>query len=168
MALWALQVGSMTTLSGERLFQAADALALAGVSRSQLREWCGKGRRGIIAPDVSAQGSGRVALYSWRTLVVIRVLHHLQTRYGIEVSAWIGAVAEFRSCLEARSFLAAWQCAAQFGSNETCTLVPEADPPSALDGLFIRLEPHMAPMATAMAIPRSDQLPLFPLVAIGR
>jgi hypothetical protein len=161
-------MGIMPTSKGERLFQAADALVLAGLSRAQLREWCGKGRRMIMKPDVSAQGSGRVALYSWRTLVVLRVLHHLQTRYSIEVSAWTGAAAEFRAGLDACSFPAAWQCAAQFGSSRSCTLVADADPPKSLDGLFIPLEPHMAPMAAAMAIPRPDQLPLFPLVAVRR
>ncbi len=156
----------MPISKGDHLFQAADALTLAGLSRAQLREWCGKGRRMIIEPDISAQGSGRVALYSWRTLVVLRVLHHLQARYGIEVSAWAGAAAEFRIGLEACSFLAAWQYAAQFGSNRTCTLIADAQPPATLDGLFLPLEPHMAPMAAAMAIPRPDQLSLLPLAAV--
>ena len=158
----------MPTSDGERLFQAADALALTGVTRSQLREWCGKGRRTILRPDVAAQGSGRVALYGWRTMLALRVLHHLQVRYGIEVSAWGGAAGEFRSGLEGRSFLAAWHCAARFGSNRTCTLLTDTEQPATADGLLVLLEPHMAPMAAAMAIPRPDQLPLFPLAAIRR
>lgn len=157
----------MPIYSGERLFQAADAVVLAGVSPSQLREWCGKGRRGIIQPDVPAQGAGRVALYGWRTLVVLRVLHYLQITYAIEVSAWTGAALEFRSALEARSFPAAWRCSAQFSSYRSCVLALEMEPLGTFNGLSVRLEPHMAPMASAMAMRRPDQLPLFPLAAVG-
>lgn len=158
----------MPILAGERLFQMADAIALAGLSRSQLREWCGRDRRALIEPDVAPQGTGRVALYGWRTLLVLRILHHLQECYGIEVGRWTTAAKMLRTDLEPISFPAAWSRTAHFKGRDNCFLVLEAEALAAPEGLLVRLEPHLVPLAEAMALPRPDQLHLFPLTAVGR
>ena len=158
----------MPTLAGERLFQTADATALAGLSRSQLREWCGRDRRALIEPDVPPQGAGRVALFGWRTLLVLRVLHHLQEHYGVEVGRWGAAAKLLRTDLEPISFPATWSRTAHFKGRADCMIILESEAQGASEGLLVRLEPHLAPLAEAMALPRPDQLPLFPLAAVGR
>ena len=158
----------MPTLAGERLFQMADAITLAGLSRSQLREWCGRDRRALVEPDVPPQGAGRVALYGWRTLLVLRILHDLQERYGIEVSRWTTAAKVLRADLEPISFPAAWSRTAHFKGRDDCILILEAEAQATPEGLLVRLEPHLAPLAEAMALPRPDQLHLFPLATVGR
>lgn len=158
----------MPTFAGERLFQTADATALAGISRSQLREWSGRDRRALIEPDVPPQGAGRVALFGWRTLLVLRVLHHLQECYGVEVGRWGEAAKLLRADLEPLSFPATWSRTAHFKDRSNCIVILDGEAQAASEGLLVRLEPHLAPMAEALAVPRPDQLPLFPLTAVGR
>ena len=122
----------------------------------------------MVEPDVAPQGAGRVALYGWRTLLVLRVLHHLQEGYGIEVGRWTAAAKVLRADLESISFPAAWSRTAHFKSRADCILIMEAEAQAASEGLLVRLEPHLAPLAEAMALPRPDQLHLFPLAAVGR
>ena len=66
-----------------RLFQSADALEVTGLTRSQLREWTG--RRNLISPDVGPDGPGRHALYTWQSLLVLRLLLVLHNDFAAQV-----------------------------------------------------------------------------------
>ena len=68
-----------------QLIQMSDAAKLSGVTVHQLKEWCA--RRDILPPDVPGSGRGRHALYSWQTVLAVRLLHELHQRFGVEVGA---------------------------------------------------------------------------------
>lgn len=146
-----------------QLVQASDAARLSGVTVHQLREWCT--RRDILPPDVPGAGRGRHALYSWQTVLAVRLLKELNERFGIEVGAWRGAIQEFRTTINGRSFPTLWRAFAQFSSCHRALLT--ASP--SVDGeaiLTIPLAPHLQAIAQEFSLPSEPQLPLFPVVGL--
>lgn len=150
-----------------RLFQAADAIQLTGLTRSQLREWTGRGRRGLISPDVEPDGPGRHALYSWQTLLVLRLLRLLHNDFAAEVAAWSPAANVLRTKLDGFSFPGLWGMSAFFRDRETAALL---DDPSELSsgGIVIPLDPHLSVLAMKLSLPRAAQLSLFPPMLVTR
>lgn len=148
-----------------QLIQISDAARLAGVSVHQLKEWCV--RRDILSPDVPGAGRGRHALYSWQTVLAVRLLHELHQRFGIEVGAWRGAIREFRTMIEGRSFPALWRAFAQFSDHEHALLT--TSPTAESDAvLTVALAPHLQALAHDFALPPDPQLSLFPAVGLRR
>ena len=160
-------MGIMTTIGLPKLYQAADAIALTGLTRNQLREWTSRGRRAIILADVCAEGPGRHALYSWQSLLVLRLLRSLSVDFAVELTAWSAAANDLRTKLGDIPFPALWQLAVLFSSAQTAELVSD-EPPPFKHGLFLPLNPHLQVLADKLAIPRPDQLPLFPPMAVSR
>lgn len=162
---------SGTTLLGlvdsMRLFQSADALEVTGLTRSQLREWTGRGRRELISPDVNPDGPGRHALYAWQTLLVLRLLLVLHNEYAAEVGAWAPAAKNLRMKLDNTSFPSLWYSSVFFPNRHTALLV---DDESAIgdSGLILPLESHLTVLASKLSIPRPEQLPLFLPMAVSR
>jgi len=150
-----------------KLFQTADVLALTGLTKSQLREWTGKGRRELLYPDVEPDGPGRHALFSWQTLLALRILLVLHRDFAAEVGAWAPAARQLRAQLERVSFPSLWRMSAFFPNRETVLLtenVSDAD----RGGLLVPLEPHLTVLATKLSTPRPDQLSLFPPMAVSQ
>ncbi|TGR83016.1 MerR family transcriptional regulator [Mesorhizobium sp. M2D.F.Ca.ET.223.01.1.1] len=148
-----------------QLMQTSDAARLAGVTVHQLREWCT--RRDILSPDVPGAGRGRHALFSWQTVLAVRLLHELNERFGIEVGAWRGAIREFRAIIGGRPFPVLWHAYAQF--SDCGHAVVTASPP--VDGntvVVVPLAPHLQAIAQDFALPPEPQLPLFPAVGLRR
>jgi hypothetical protein len=147
------------------LVQASDAARLAGITVHQLREWCT--RRDILAPDVPGAGRGRHALFSWQTVLAVRMLHELNDRFGVEVGAWRSAIREFRALVDGRPFLQLWQAFAQFPDREHAllTTLPLADGNGMLS---VPLAPHLQAFAQDFALPSEPQLPLFSAVGLRR
>jgi hypothetical protein len=161
-------VGMLPTIECPmRLFQSADAVELTGLTRSQLREWCGRGRRGLIAPDVNPEGPGRHALFSWQTLLVLRVLRVLQVEYAIELGPWAPAVKELRAKLDRTPFPSLWQIVVYFPNRESALLTDRLNEVGRFGGIVVPLEPHLVVLATGLSLPRADQLPLFPPMAVS-
>jgi hypothetical protein len=148
-----------------RLFQASQVLALTGLTRSQLREWCSRDRRDLLRPDVEPDGPGRHALYSWQTVLVLRVLRVLHADFAVEVAAWAPAMNELRSRLEGVSFPSLHSCSAHFKSPKHAAIVAGHVP---AQGVFIELGPHLAEIAAMLRAPGTEQLPLFPATAVRR
>jgi hypothetical protein len=148
-----------------QLVQSSDAARLAGVTVHQLREWTT--RRDILSPDVPGAGRGRHALFSWHTVLAVRLLNELNERFGVEVGAWRGAIRQFRAIVDGRSFPQLWHAFAQFPDREHAQLA--ASPPSNENGMLsIPLAPHMQVFAQNFALPPEPQLPLFPAVGLRR
>lgn len=148
-----------------QLMQAADASRLAGLTAHQLREWCA--RRGIVAPDVPGAGRGRHALFSWQTVLTLRLLRELNERFGAEVGAWKGALAEFRALVGARSFPGLWGAVVAFPDHDHARLIEDRSiATEAL--LLLPLTPHLQIIAEDFALPPEPQLPLFPAVGLRR
>lgn len=145
--------------------QSSDAARLAGVTVHQLREWCA--RRDILAPDVPGAGRGRHALFSWQTILAIRVLKELNERFGVEVGAWSGGIRQFRLLLDGRSFPQLWQAFVEFPDCKHATLTTPLSPNS--DGsLSVPLAPHLQAFAQDFSLPTEPQLPLFSAVGSRR
>jgi hypothetical protein len=149
------------------MVQLADAIALSGLTGHQLREWCG--RRAVVVPDVPPGGRGRHALYSWQTILALRVLKEVHDTFGAEVSSWRGGIAGLQEKLKGRSFPSLWGGSVAFLSRHEAVLVsPTAQP---FDGacLLIPLDPHLEVLASGLAMPGSTgQLPLFAAMRIAR
>ena len=147
-----------------QLMQASDASRLAGLTTHQLREWCA--RRGIVVPDVPGAGRGRHALFSWQTVLTLRLLRELNVRFGAEVGAWRAALREFRSLVEGRSFPGLWSMVVAFPDREHAWLLEDLSIASeAL--LLLPLAPHLHVIAEDFALPPEPQLPLFPAMGLS-
>ena len=150
------------------MFQASDAMRLTGLTRNQLREWCGRGRRGILEPDVGPAGPGRHAMYAWQTLLTLRLLLVLHARFGVEISQLVDVAKTLRTRLKGTSFPALWPLWAAMADSQTIELT--AHPVDVLaDGcIALPLRPHLEVLATAMSRPVDEQLPLLPPMAVSR
>jgi hypothetical protein len=146
--------------------QACDAVRLSGVTAHQLREWCG--RRALVLPDVPPAGRGRHALYSWQTILVLRLLNELHGRFGIELAAWGGAINECHALLKKRSFPSLWGLLVAFPDARTAELIAENSLAETSARLWLPLEPHLGAIAAAFSQPAPKQLPLFAAVAVQR
>jgi hypothetical protein len=149
-----------------QLVQASDASQLSGLSPHQLREWCG--RRAVLVPDVPAAGRGRHALFSWQTILALRILLEIHDRFGAEVGAWRVAIGQCRDLLRGRPFPGLWGVSISFPSCTEAQLV-EYHSPHLIDPLLtIPLAPHLEALALAFSMPENQQLPLFSAVEIRR
>lgn len=141
-----------------QLVQASDASRLAGLTPHQLREWCS--RRAVIPPDIRGAGRGRHALFSWQTIVALRLLRELDERFGVEVGAWKGAIEEFRHAVKGRSFPGLWNTVVAFPDRDHAQLLEDR---GASGGplLILPLAYHLDAIAHDFAFPPEPQLPLF-------
>lgn len=147
-----------------QLVQHSDAARLSGLTPHQLREWCG--RRGVVIPDVPAAGRGRHALYSWQTVVCLRVLNELKSRFAVEVGCWSEAIAESQLLLRGRPFPALWGMALAFMGTGEVELLGTQARPSGAPFVVVPLDPHLSALATELSISEVAQLPLFAAVQV--
>ena len=150
-----------------KLFQSADVLDVTGLTRSQLREWTGRGRRELISPDIGPDGPGRHALYAWQTLLVLRLLLVLHNDYAAEVGAWAPAAKNLREKLDSTSFPSLWHFSVFFPNRRTALLIDDVSK-IGNSGLILPLESHLTVLASKLSLPRPDQLSLFPPTAVSR
>jgi hypothetical protein len=149
------------------LFQSAAALELTGLTRSQLREWTGRGRRELVPPDVEPEGPGRHALYAWQTLLVLRILRVLHEDFAAEVGAWAPAALALRRQLEGSSFPTLWHLSVLFPNREAAQLIEDAREISG-PGIVVPLDPHLLVLATKLSLAKPRQLSLFPALMVSR
>ena len=140
-----------------RLVQSADAARLTGLTPHQLREWCA--RRAILSADVEGQGPGRHALYSWQTILALRLLATLRAEYAVEIASWAPFARAFRARLQSISFLELWDQKLWILSAQSFELINSAQRPD--KGLLIALDPHLEAIALAFSFEGApEQLPL--------
>jgi hypothetical protein len=144
-----------------QLIQASDAARLSGLTPDQLREWCG--RRNVVVPDVPGAGRGRHALYSWQTVLTLRLLRELHERFGAEVGSWRVAIGRCQQILRGRSFPTLWSAAVAFTDNGHARLIEERV--TTIEAvLVLPLAAHLQILAQASAFQSAQQLPLFSTV----
>lgn len=149
------------------LFQAAAAIELTGLTRSQLREWTGTGRRALIPPDVAPQGPGRHALYTWETLLALRVLRVLHEDFAAEVGRWAPSARALRQLLEGHSFPSLWGHLVWLPSNREVHLL--RSPIEAEEaGIVLPIDPHLQALAVRLPTFRPEQPSLLPPMAVAR
>ena len=150
-----------------QLVQASEAIPLSGLTSHQLREWCG--RRAVVTPDVPPAGRGRHALYSWQTILALRLLKELHDRFGAEVGAWGEAIGSCQHLLKNRSFPSLWGISAAFVDTRRSLLVRKADELNIGPCLLIPLDPHLEALASGLALAEPpSQLSLFTAIRVGQ
>jgi hypothetical protein len=106
-------------------------------------------------------------LFSWQTVLALRLLRELHDRFGAEVGAWKGAIEEFRQLLKGRSFPGLWSTAVAFPDHDHARLIDDRTiPAEAL--LVLPLAPHLQALSHFFAFPAEPQLPLFPAMGVRR
>jgi len=105
-------------------------------------------------------------MYSWQTILVLRVLKELQEKYGVEVSGWGAAAQSLREQLEGQPFPSLWRLTVFFPDRHYAQLV--VTPDLHAGGLIVPLEPHLSELASRLSVPPEDQLPLVLPVVVGR
>lgn len=148
------------------LYQASDTLALTGLTKSQLREWCSV--RNLLPPDVLPSGPGRHALFTWQTALALRVLKAVRDDWAGEVASWAPSLRKFRKGLDQVPFPALWGTAVAFDQQRTPSIVRLPLTVDELGALIMPLDPHLTVLARSLALPPPDQLHLFPAMAVAR
>ncbi|WP_135817819.1 MerR family transcriptional regulator [Paracoccus liaowanqingii] len=141
---------------------------LTGLTVNQLREW--SHRRDLVRPDVDADGPGRPALYSWQTVLLLRIAVVLRQRFRIELQAHKKLLHALHDLFSGVSFPALRGCVLALRAMEHGELLSEGtirvgvnDP----DTLFLHLDSHLDVLEAEFAPQdQSGQLPLFRAVQI--
>lgn len=109
-----------------------------------------------------------MALFSWQTILALRVLNEVHQRYGVEVSGWRLAIAQLQTLLKGRSFPSLWGTVAVFPNAQEALLKLDGEVYAKDAGLTVGLRRHLEALATPDQLPVDAQLPLFPAVAVSR
>lgn len=148
------------------LVQASEASRLSGLTPNQLREWCG--RRAVVTADVPPAGRGHLSLFSWQTILTLRVLNEVHQRYSVEVSGWRVAIAQLQMLLKGCSFPSLWGAVAVFPNAQEALLKLDGENHVKDGCLTVSLNRHLEILATPGQLPVETQLPLFPVLAVRR
>ncbi|MDN2582754.1 hypothetical protein N1F91_22450 [Aquibium sp. ELW1220] len=121
-----------------------------------------------MAADVPPAGRGHLALFSWQTILALRVLNEVHQRYGVEVSGWRLAIAQLQTLLKGRSFPSLWGAVAVFPNAHEALLKLDGEIYAKDACLTVGLRRHLEVLATPSQLLVEAQLPLFPAVAVRR
>lgn len=157
--------GMITAGSAMKISQAADVTYLTDLTSRQLREWSSRDRRNLVPIDVEPSGAGQHALYSWQTILVLRLLKRLYVDFAVKIGVGAHGVVEFRKKLENVSFLSLWGALLYLESRCNLELV-SVRTVMPLSGAVLLLDPHLRPIATKLANCPPDQLFLFPTAVV--
>jgi DNA-binding transcriptional MerR regulator len=146
------------------MFQAGEVTQIANISKHQLREWTG--RRGILVADVPGQGRGRHALYSWSTVLLLKIVSDLKARFHVEIAAYASMLHDLRHDLADRSMLSLYGQSLFILSPDGYALKPSRSDQEASLALIIELDDYLSELAATLPGGASPQLPLFPVMRL--
>jgi hypothetical protein len=128
------------------LATAKNVVAWTGLSQDQLREWTG--RRGIIAPDVRPKGPGTRALYSWQTVLLLRVVITLKSKFFIELTASGPLLSTILAKLKRLSRSDVKSMVLVIRDSNSFDLVDQSNPiPTHSAAIVVPLAPHLYALA---------------------
>lgn len=107
-----------------------------------------------------------MALFSWQTILALRVLNEVHVRYAVEVSGWREGVAQLQALLRKRAFPSLWSHLAVFPNAREATLATASDPICTRPCLTVELDRHLEILATPADMRVEAQLHLFPAMAV--
>lgn len=113
-------------------------------------------------------GRGHLALFSWQTILALRVLNEVHQRYGVEVGGWRQAIAQLQTLLKSRSFPSLWGAVAMFPNAQQALLKLDGEIYANDTCLTVGLSRHLEALATPSQLMTEAQLPLFPAIAVPR
>lgn len=150
----------------KKLATSGEVQRLTGLSPDQLREW--SNRRGLIKPDVQANGPGHKARYSWQTVLLLRLAMVLKTTFHVELQAQRELFARLAQQLKNRPFHSLRGLALIVQTTSLHEIV-NLSKFCALDTdvLIIRLDPHLDALSAEFGLAEpTAQFPLFAVVAM--
>jgi hypothetical protein len=108
-------------------------------------------------------------LYSWQTILALRILKDIHDRFGVEVGGWADAIGTCQDLLKERCFPSLWGAALAFIDTKEAILLTKSSELNGRVFLFVPLDPHLEVLASGLALPGPpSQLPLFPVMRVGR
>lgn len=132
-------------------------MALTGLTHDQLREWTG--RRGIVAPDVRPNGPGTRALYSWQTVLLLRIATTLKSKFFIELTASRPLLAAISRQIKGLRFSELSSMVLVIHDSNSFNLIEQSNPFQAQDGaIVIPLEPHLKALSDSFTTEPHAQL----------
>ncbi len=144
------------------------ATRLTGLSTEQLREWTS--RRALILPDVKPKGHGSPALYSWQTILLLRLAVVLRDRFKLELHAHRDLFTELGAGLARTSFLSLWgKSLALYGGGQWRVIDPRDEGAANDDCIVLRLDSHLQQISDSFSLPKpaaASQLQLFPALVV--
>jgi len=143
------------------------ASQLTGLSTDKLREWTS--RRALIPADQRPKQKGSPAMFSWQTILVLRVAVLLRDQFRLELQAHKGAFANLRKLLLSQSLIALWGKRLALGPGGTWVLLDGVETAPRDDALLIALNPHLAILRCGFALSGANeerQLDLFSLPTV--
>lgn len=152
----------MVTAMAGVLFQAGEAAKLAGITANQLREWTG--RRAIISPDVPGRGRGKHALFSPATVLVLRMIAELRTRFLMEVGPLSSMAEDLRAHLAEIPFMALYGRAVSIKSPDEYDIINLSHAKVSASAVVIPFEGHLVAISETCGF--RDQLTQFQLFPV--
>lgn len=149
-----------------KLIASRDAQRLTGLSADQLREWTT--RRGLILPDKRPSGSGSRTMYSWQTILALRLAVVLKSVFHVELESQRTSLAKLSQLLRRSSFLSLRGKIVFLRSDGRLQIGGISSiGPARCDGIVLLLDPHLEQLALLLAGSELvRQLPLFPALAV--
>jgi hypothetical protein len=152
-----------------QLVPTRQTLKLTGLSPAKLREWTS--RRALIPADVPPKKQGSSSLYTWQTILILRLAVTLQEKFCLELQAHRALFSGLRENLRGHSFIALWDHVLALRSGTDWALFnAAANTPLDADAIILRLNPHLEVLAAGFALPHpyrtAGQLELFPVAAV--
>lgn len=148
------------------MIQAKKVLTLTGLSAHQLREWTS--RRGLVKPDVLPSGPGTLALYSWQTVLILRLAVEMRDSFRMELHAHRKLLDGLASRLAGASFPSLLGCSVACYAGDDWEILRSGERPSQdRSVVLLRLDSHLDVLAAEFGSQESlRQFPLFPAVQI--
>jgi hypothetical protein len=107
-------------------------------------------------------------LFSWQTILSLRVLNELQDRFGIEVVAWRQAIGRCQEIFRQSSFPGLWGTSIAFPNATDAILARDFEKSELGAHVILPLDPHLRALALDKAAPPELQLPLFAAIKVRR
>ena len=134
---------------------------LTGLSTVKLREWTT--RRALIPADVPSPKRGAPALYSWQTVLVLRVASILRDAFHVELKAQKTLFDRLRAILHDQPFAALSGKHLVIGRDGRLLISdPSRLAAGPSDCLILELDPHLSAIRDAFELPRLPRQKVAP------
>ena len=161
----AKRVGAHLGNGDMELVQHSHTLHLTGLTSHQLRDWTV--RRRFVVPDREPNGPGTRASFSWRSVLMLRLLSALHHRFGVGLEEGRRATDSLRAELQRQSFVALWGKLVVAHEDLRAELANAA--PKSAAYILIPLDPHLEVISEGFReLPHPpQQLSLLPVFEPG-